>query len=196
MFGLDPDSQARVFYLVLLGAAVAFWAFQHYRNRLSQAMQHAAIWVLIFLAGVLAFGFKDQILLALDDGAARQINDGTVVLNRRNDGHFHATAEVDGVDIRFLVDTGASSVVLSRRDAERLGIDTATLNYLVEVQTANGRTRAARVVLDEVRLGEFVDRDVPALVNEGDLDGSLLGMTYIDRYRSFRMEGDRLFLSR
>jgi aspartyl protease family protein len=71
-----------------------------------------------------------------------------------------------------------------------------TLNYILPTSTANGTVYGAGVVLDRVELGGFVDTDVPAVVNGGRMSISLLGMTYLDRFRSFSAEGDRLLLSR
>jgi clan AA aspartic protease (TIGR02281 family) len=81
-----------------------------------------------------------------------------------------------------MIDTGASGIVLSRRDAERVGLDPGSLTYAARAQTANGLVQIAPVRLDTVRLGDFTDTAVPAAVNSGALDGSLLGMSYLDRF--------------
>ena len=67
---------------------------------------------------------------------------------------------------------------------------------MIPTQTANGIVRSAPVVLDQVTLGAFTDRDVSATVNGADLDVSLLGMRYLDRYSSWWVEGDRMYLQR
>ena len=63
----DPDSQARLFYLMLLGIPIAFWVFRDYAGRLGQAAQHAMIWGLIFVGVIIAFGFKDVLMASLFD---------------------------------------------------------------------------------------------------------------------------------
>lgn len=190
-----PDDQARFFYLALLGVFVAVWLFSRYRGRLGQAAQHAAIWALIFLGAVLVVGFSSDLQRMLT-GAPQQVDDNTIALSQGRSGHFEAVLTVNGTDIRFLVDTGATNLVLSRRDAEAAGIDTQGLNYVLPTQTANGRIMSAPVRLDRVTLGAFIDRDVPATVNGGDLGISLLGMSYLERYDGWRVEGDRMFLFR
>ena len=80
---------------------------------------------------------------------------GEVVLRASADGHFYANATVDGVAVRFLVDTGASSITLSAADARRVGFDPEALDYFLPVTTASGAALAARVTLDEVRLGSI-----------------------------------------
>jgi aspartyl protease family protein len=101
------------------------------------------------------------------------------------DGHYWAEASVNGHEVRFLVDTGASAVSLTTDDARRLGIDTASLNYDAKVITAAGPARAARVKLDSVAIAGAQVRDVDALVIENGLNTSLLGMTYLGRLSQF-----------
>ncbi len=192
----DPDAQARLFYLALLGMVIAGGVFYNYRDRFGTAVQHAAIWVLIFLGATIAYGFKDQLTSQLYPDTARSVDDRTIALRRADDGHFYARVLVDGTEIRFMVDTGATNLVLSQRDARRIGLAMDSLNYVLPTNTANGRVYGAGVVLDRVELGGFVDTDVRAVVNGGRMNISLLGMTYLDRFRSFSVEGDRLLLSR
>ncbi len=192
----DPDSQARLFYLAILGMALIGGVFYNYRNRLGSAVQHAAIWVLIFLGVTIAYGFKDQLTTQLYPDSARSVDDRTIALRRADDGHFYARVRVNGAEIRFMVDTGATNLVLSQRDARRIGLAMDSLNYILPSSTANGTVYGAGVVLDRVEMGGFVDTDVRAMVNGGRMNISLLGMTYLDRFRSFSVEGDRLLLSR
>jgi aspartyl protease family protein len=192
----DPDAQARLFYLALLGMALAGGVFYSYRDRLGTAVQHAAIWLLIFLGVVIAYGFKDQLTSQLYPGAARSVDARTIELRRAGDGHFYARVLVNGTTIRFMVDTGATNLVLSQQDARRIGLALDSLNFILPTNTANGTVYGAGVVLDRVELGGFVDTDVPAMVNGGRMNVSLLGLTYLDRFRSFSGEGDRLLLSR
>lgn len=192
----DPDSQARLFYMMLLGAVVLVWVFRSYAGRLGQAVQHAMIWGLIFVGVIIAIGFKDVLISQLFDEEPQMLSDDTLVLKRDRSGHFLANVEVNGQDIQFLVDTGASDLVLSQADAKVAGIDPDGLNYFMIAKTANGEVRSAPVRLDTVAMAKFIDTNVPARVNGGELDISLLGMSYLDRFRSFRVEGDRMYLSR
>jgi len=192
----DPDAQARLFYLALLGMALAGGVFYNYRNRFGTAVQHAAIWVLIFLGATIAYGFKDQLASQLYPGTARSVDDRTIALGRADDGHFYARVRVNGTAIRFMVDTGATNLVLSRQDANRIGLALDSLNFVLPTSTANGTVYGAGIVLKRVDLGGFVDTGVPAMVNGGRMSTSLLGMSYLDRFRSFSVEGDTLLLSR
>ncbi len=191
----NTGDSARLFYLILLGMAVAVSVFVRYRGRLGSAMQQAAIWFLIFVGLIIAYGFKDQLLGQLSVGhAARSGNE--IALARGPDGHFHATLEVNGQDVTFLIDTGASDVVLTRRDAARVGLDPDNLSYTIPASTANGTVWGAPVRLGEVTLAGETEFDLRAIVNGGELDISLLGMDYLNRYRSWRVEGDTFYLMR
>ena len=98
--------------------------------------------------------------------------------------------------VDFVVDTGATDIVLTRADAARVGIDPATLRYDGRASTANGIVRSARVRLDSFRLGGVLDRDVTAVVNEGEMETSLLGMRYLQRFERLEIADNRLVLER
>ncbi|MCA8927473.1 MAG: TIGR02281 family clan AA aspartic protease [Alphaproteobacteria bacterium] len=196
MGDLSSSETARLFYLSVLGIVLLVSVFSLYRHRLGQSLQHVAIWGLIFVAVVLAFGFKDELLAIIQADKGRVVDARTMSFTRDRDGHFYARLAVDGQDVSFLIDTGASDLVLTREAAARVGLDVDRLDFSRPAQTANGTVLGAPVVLRTVTLGPFEDRDVPAVVNGGDLDTSLLGMSYLKRFRSFQIQGDRMTLVR
>jgi aspartyl protease family protein len=110
------------------------------------------------------------------------------------DGHYWADANVDGHDVRFLVDTGASAVALTPTDAERLGIEPASLAYTVPVSTAAGQIHAARVHLASVAVSGAEVDNVEAFVVPAGLEHSLLGMTYLGRLSRFEATPTALIL--
>ncbi len=115
------------------------------------------------------------------------------------DGHFWAEAQVDGAGaspsrVKFLVDTGATIVALTEADARRLGLDPAALDYAIEVRTASGETRAARVRLRSVSVAGARVEDVEAVVVRDGLDDSLLGMSYLGRLSRFEATQSSLIL--
>ncbi len=103
-------------------------------------------------------------------------------------------AWVDGTDIDFIVDTGASTVVLSPDDASRLGLHPSSLDYDAVFSTANGEIRAAMVTLSDLRIGPIELDDVKAAVIQSPMAMSLLGMTPLDRLCGYEVEGDRMIL--
>ena len=151
-------------------------------------------WGLIFVGVMAGYGLWND-LRRHESPRQMMAEGGEVVLPRADDGHYYLTLTIDGTDLRFMVDTGATNVVLSQDDARRLGIDPDTLPYLGEADTANGTVRTARVTLRNVTLGQVVDDRLPAYVNGGAMDGSLLGMEYLGRFR-IQIEDDRMILRR
>jgi aspartyl protease family protein len=120
---------------------------------------------------------------------------GVVTLLADRRGHFLAEASVDGRRLRMMVDTGASVVALSHEDAASAGFQVAPADFTVPVHTANGATRAAPIRIAEIRIGDIVVRDVPAVVaRPGALNVSLLGMTFLKRLGGFEIAQGRLTL--
>ncbi len=175
------------------------------RQKPRKAILQMGVWVAIILLLVLGYSFqpefsammtvvKARLTGALIPGQAQEQQDGSVVFARANDGHFHVEAMVDGIRINFLVDTGASGIILSPADARRLGFDPAQLDYSIATSTANGNGRAARVSLSSIAIGPIQRAAMTALVNQADMDSSLLGMSFLDSLGSFTVEGDKLVL--
>jgi aspartyl protease family protein len=128
------------------------------------------------------------------DAAAPVTSSGEVVIRAAQDGHFYLVAKVNGTPVQFLVDTGASSVVLSADAARRARILPNRMEYTGLASTANGTVRMALVTLRELRVGEHRMRDVQGSVNEADMPLSLLGMSFLNRLESFEFADDRLIL--
>jgi aspartyl protease family protein len=177
----DFDTGRLIYLLILLGAVLGSFIAMG-RANLGKTAQQAAIWALIFLGAIAAVGLWDDIRGSLAPRAAI-VGDGRIEVPVAPDGHFYLTATVDGADITFVVDTGASDIVLTAADARAAGIPTGNLSYTGRAQTANGTVTTAPVTLDSLTLGGVTDRAVSAVVNGGDLDSSLLGMAYLSRYR-------------
>jgi aspartyl protease family protein len=190
---IEGDDWGRLAYLGLILLALLGWAIVEYKSRLGFAVRTAAAWAMIFIGVTAGYGIWQDMqgrIMPL-----QEVTPGTVELPRAQDGHYYATLMINGTEIEFLADTGASELVLSEEDAARLGIDRTSLRYLGEAQTANGVVRTARVVLPVVAFGPFRDTDVEAYVTDGDMGGSLLGMSYLGRFR-IEIAERRMILSR
>lgn len=192
---MDGDDFGRLAYLALLLLAVGGYFLAQARRNLGRTAQQAAIWVFIFIGVIVAYGLWGDLRRTALPEQTRVVGDGIEVA-ASDDGHYYLTAEVNGARVLFVVDTGASQIVLTARDAERAGLDPAGLGYFGSAQTANGMVRTAPVRLERFTLGPFEDRNLPAVVNAGDLDTSLLGMSYLGRFRTLAISGDRLHLTR
>lgn len=134
--------------------------------------------VFVIAAAVAAGLAAGQGVLALDRSLARA---APATVAKAADGHFWAEGRVEGRPVRFLVDTGATTVALTPEDAARLGVDLDALAFDRAVKTASGQVRAARVMLDRIAVAGAEVRDVEALVIEDGLHASLLGMSYLGR---------------
>jgi aspartyl protease family protein len=155
-----------------------------------------AVWIFIFLGVIASYGLWDDIRQTVRPQQSVAQETGRVEVPRSRDGHYYLTLEVNGTPVEFLVDTGASQVVLNERDAERAGIDTKALAYLGRARTANGEVRTASVWIDEISLGGITDRNLRVWVNEGELEQSLLGMGYLQRWSSIEIRNGALVLTR
>ena len=116
-------------------------------------------------------------------------------LEAGSNGHYVTNARINHRSVSVLVDTGASAVALSYEDAENVGLKPRSLDFNVKVSTANGEGSAARVMLKNVEIGGVRVRDVEGLVlQKGAMRGTLLGMSFLGRLKSFSVEGGKLIL--
>ncbi|MBS9478153.1 retropepsin-like aspartic protease family protein [Ancylobacter radicis] len=204
--GLDVDSLAYAVgygaFALVVGASVA----ATFTGRLGEALRAAALWLVIFM--VLGVGYTYRydlhamayrVLAELAPGYAVPLaHEGgpSVEVARARDGDFNVRVEINGTRIPMLVDTGASSVVLTPEDAVAAGLPIEFIRYDIPIDTANGRGRAAAVVLDRVEIaGSIAERNVPALIaSPGTLKHSLLGMSFLSRLASFEIRGEKLVM--
>jgi len=187
----------KIVLLVLVGTA----ALIMFRERFTQALTAALLWVALALILVIGYSYRfelrdvaDRVLAELMPGHV--ITHGRAVeVARAANGDFDVIAQINGVRVAMVLDTGASSVVLTRDDAKAAGLPLEVLAYAANIDTANGRTRAAPVTLDRIAVGGLVERSVEALVAQpGQLKTSLLGMSFLNRLQSWEVRGDRLML--
>lgn len=192
---MDGYEFGRLTYLVLLGVAVTIWFIAEHRQSLGKSLRMAIAWGMIFLGVIAAVGLWGDIR---DDVAPRQsvAAEGVIEVPRSFDGHYHLTLRMNGTPVDFIVDTGATDVVLSQQDAARIGIDPESLAFTGRALTANGTVSTARARVEEVALGPIVDRNLPVSVNGGEMDGSLLGMSYLQRFERLEISDGVLVLER
>ena len=191
---MDGDIVARLAYLGIILVALIGWVLVEYRGKLGFAVRSAVAWGMIFVGAAAGYGLWGDIRGSiLPDQMVTQ--SGQIEVPRAQDGHYYLTLVIDGTKIEFLADTGASTVVLSDRDARKLGIDLDGLAYLGQAETANGVVRTANVSLKDVELGPYRDRQINASVTKGAMEVSLLGMDYLGLYR-IEIDQGKMILSR
>jgi aspartyl protease family protein len=195
----DTAQNMQILYLILLIALIASGSGMARRMTSVQALRDGCIWLGLILTVALLYSFRADIqgtrlYGALVPSAVRISADGALTVSRAADGHFHMEGEINGSRESFLVDTGASDIVLSQRAATAAGLNPETLNYSRSYQTANGTVSGAPVHLDSLRVGTVMLRDIPASVNKGKMDESLLGMEFLNRFKSYHVEDNQLTL--
>ncbi|MEJ6388254.1 retropepsin-like aspartic protease family protein [Gymnodinialimonas ulvae] len=192
---MDEATTANLIYLIVLLVGLAAFTLINRQTSIGQMTKALALWGVIFVAvlmGVLLWtDLRDQIL-----PQQVMLSDTIVTTPRDRDGHFYLTLEVNGTPIRFVVDTGATGIVLSRNHASAAGIDTDELIFIGRARTANGPVDTAPVTLDTLTLGGTTDTNVRAVVNNGALDESLLGMSYLSRFSRLEITNGQLVLER
>ncbi len=193
----------RVVYLVVLAAAMAiFGAGRMFVRGGRKTLVHTAIWLGAITGLLTAFAFRDEaavivreIRAELMPSVALSRSTGEAELRRAWDGHYRATAEINGVKLRLMVDTGASMVLIPFEQVEEIGIDPGLLDFSMPVTTANGRSSVAPVRLSSIKIGPIAVFDIPAAVaRPGRLKTGLLGMSFLDKLAETSFQGDRLIL--
>ena len=160
--------------------------------------------VLIMLAAtagaVVAYGDPQQIARASSQVQEmlrhRSVASAPAVqILRGQGGEFALRAKINGVTAPMVIDTGATSVVLTWETAKAIGLPLEMLSYDVDLETAGGHTKAARLTLDRLAIGQLVEKSVPALVvPRGQMKTNLLGMSFLDRLESWGVRADKLRL--
>ncbi len=147
-----------------------------------------------FKSDLIAGGYR--VLGALAPGLAVNQTDGSILVVRDAGGHFHLDAKVNGAPVRFLLDTGASAVVLTYDDARKAGFSDNDLSFTVPVSTANGRAVVAPIRLESIKVGDTDFSRIRGFVaRKGALETSLFGLSALDKLKSWRIEGDRLIMT-
>ena len=187
----------KIALLVFLTAAV----LTMFRERFTQAITAALLWVVVGLLLVIGYSYRYELTEVANRVTAELVpghvisHGRTVEVARTSTGDFAIAAQVNGARVHMVLDTGASSVVLTQDDAKAAGLPLDLLNYTVSIDTANGRTHAAPVTLDHIAIGSLEEKSVAAMVVQpGQLETSLLGMSFLNRLQSWQVNGDRLVL--
>jgi aspartyl protease family protein len=199
----SEDSQIHMVRLLSILALVTSGVLFARRIKFSEVVRNIAIWTGAAAVLVLAYSYQDEIKSVgarvggeLMPGEPMVAAGGEVTLRRGNDGHFYAMGRANGTRINFMIDTGATGIVLSPADARLLGLDPARLRYTRSFQTANGRGRGAPHRLDSLSIGPIEFRDVAVSINQAEMGTSLLGMSFLNRLSSFEIRGRGLIMRR
>ena len=186
----------QIAYLSVLGIAILIGVLLQSRGRIGKVFRQGASWLFIFLGVVVGYGIWSDTSFSRMPQQSVFAKEGRIEVPRSRDGHYHLTLVINDVPVHTVVDTGATYLVLTRADSERVGLLTDELIFAGRADTANGRVETAHVKLESVVLGPIEDRFVPALVNGGEMTTSLLGMSYLSRFTRLEITENRLVLVR
>ncbi len=193
----DLDIVQYALLLVLVGVGVALG----WRLSASPALRTALASSAIVAIGLIAYSASPAIepnylasARVKTTQTAGTYEWGVVHLTAGSMGHFFATGEVEGTDVDFMIDTGATLVALTYDDALSIGLPVHSLRFNAAIKTANGQTWGAAVELGDVTIGDITVRNVQAMILDGGLDRSLLGMSFLSKLTSFEIARDRLTL--
>lgn len=186
-------------YVVFLGLLLVSLMVSARQGGFLRMLRNAMIWIAIFGAVFVIGTYREDILqrvrAEVDPASARVVAaTGEVRIKSHADGHFWVRAAVNGVPTLFLIDTGASEIVLSRKSAAAAGIDTGKLVFSQRTVTANGVVGSAPVRLDGIAIGPIERVRIGAVVPNGALEVNLLGMRFLRSLQSWRVEGDTLIM--
>jgi aspartyl protease family protein len=171
------------------------------RINLGEVIRNISIWTGLAVVLLLGFTYRSEltgiyyrVIGELVPGQAIILEGNTIILSVSRDGHFYANGKANGKKLRFMIDTGASDVVLSPVDASRIGIDVEKLQFTKTYQTANGIGLGAPYRLNSLAIGSLEFANVPVSVNKSHMVTSLLGMSFLERLQSFEFRGSKLYL--
>lgn len=186
----------------ILAVSMASYLLNQYRGRISTAVFSAIAWIVLFTVLIVGYTYRRDLEIVasrvMDEvvpGRKVASAPGSATVVRSGNGHFFMDGITNGRTLRYMFDTGASSVVLTSEDAAKIGFSPKSLTFSTTVSTANGRTQAAPIRIDALTIGGITQRDVRALVaRPGALRENLLGMSFLGRLTSFTVRGNRLVL--
>ena len=193
----DPYLIQTIAVLALVSSSLLFVR----QVKVKETVRNILMWLGVGAVLVLGFSYQEELMTLgrrlradLIPGTQLQTSANEMVISASDGGGFHANGAVNGTPVRFLVDTGASSIMLTPSDARRLGIDTGSLVFNRAYETANGIGYGASTVVDELTVGHIRLTNVPVSINQAPMRSSLLGMTFLNRMKSFNISGRKLVL--
>jgi aspartyl protease family protein len=199
---MQNDDLQQIIYLIILISVMIIGILSRREMTLKKIIKYSLIWLGVAFVFVALYAyrfefgdFKNRISGEINPTSAQLNQQGQLVVNISDDSHFYVKLLINKVPILFMIDTGASDIMLSISDAKKIGINTNNLIFNRPYQTANGRSFGASIKLKEVEISGIKFKDIYASVNEGDMGVALLGMSFLRRFSKYEFFQDRLVLT-
>ncbi len=199
---LNSHDWQNLIYLGLLLIVLSSSLFLRRNADFGKITKYLGAWSVIGLVAIICYSYrfefsalKNRVLSEINPSKALVKSSGEMVISLAQDGHFYLDLKINGRPMRFMIDTGASDIVINISDAERLGIDRKTLNFNKPYQTANGKSWGASITLKEIEFGNVKFKNVSASVNSGEMGIPLLGMSFLRQFERYEFYRDKLILT-
>lgn len=192
---MDSQDFPRLIYLLILLVAVGGWALAEARANLGKSLRMMLAWGMILLGLVAGYGLWEDVRRDIAPRQTVPADGGTIEVPRGPGGHFFLTVNVQGTPLEFIVDTGATDVVLTLDDARAVGLDPDNLPFLGSARTANGPVKTAFTTVEFMAVGPARYDRVQVAVNGGEMEESLLGMTFLSRFDKIEISNGSLILT-
>ena len=173
-------------YLAILGAILIF-SFFSWKNSLKKFVKFGLIWFIIFIFFIIIALVWENYISEKSSSNSFDNNLERLTLKIASDNHFYVTVSINNKPINFLIDTGATAMILSKKDSEKLGFNVEKLNFSQLAQTANGEILISPVVLDKVSLGFKNFSNFKAFISQKGMEKSLLGMSFLSRLKKIEL---------
>lgn len=200
---LDSSELQNFVYSSIILISLIIGLFARKDIKFTKVIKYLGIWSIITFLIILLYSyrynfsdFKQRILAEISPSSAQINKEGQIIINLSSDGHFYVNIKINGLAVKFMIDTGASDIAINADDARRIGIDLEKLNYDKSYQTANGKSFGASLKIKELEISDIKFYNVSASVSKSDMGVSLLGMSFLKQFRKYEFYQDRLVLTR
>lgn len=192
----------QIIYLIIIISFLLIGIFSQKNLSWQKIIKYLLMWALIGFSIIVIYAyrfefinFKERINLEINPTSAQINQQGQLVINIADDSHFYITLLVNKTPILFMIDTGASDMMINLDDANKIGINLKKLVFNKAYQTANGRSFGAYVKIREIEISGVKFKDIGASVSQSDMGTSLLGMSFLRRFNKYEFFQDRLVLT-
>lgn len=199
---LNSGDWSQLIYLLILLVVISLSFFSGRAMPIPKILKYLGIWSIVALVIISLYSyryefsdFKTRILGELSPTTAQTNSSGQLIINIARDGHFYLNIIVNHTPMRFMIDTGASDIIIGMPEAKKLGIKTDELAFAKSYQTANGKSFGANITLKKMTIGDVDFYDISASVNSSNMGTPLLGMSFLRKLRKYEFSRDQLILT-
>ena len=193
MFNLDKNTIFSLIYNILIVSILISSLIIRNKVDGNKKLKDLLLWIAIIFIGAVFYNNK-YLFNNFIPYISTNVEKGVLQIKKSNDGHFYITLEINNKNVLFLIDTGATTISLTERDAKRIGIDTNKLKYNKIVNTANGVVYNATIKLDKVTVNDYIVKDLWVDINKNMSGVSLLGMNFLNKLEGYDIRKDIMTL--